>query len=183
MRQRSKRAKSYRWSPRTIVQNSHSREPCVTDRTMKSDSSSRLGVAKTHPGWRREFGNSTSPRSRSDTSEQLAYRVRQQQLTADFGLFAFKTHDIPTLLHEATRACGEGLLAKLSKVLEYLHAEGTFVVAAGIGWDSGLVGHARVSADIDSPTGYEFQNGELMGSTALFKRHIERRFFCQHCVN
>jgi hypothetical protein len=126
VRQRSKRAKSYRWSPRTIVQNSHSREPCVTDRTMKSDSSSRLGVAKTHPGWRREFGNSTSPRSRSDTSEQLAYRVRQQQLTADFGLFAFKTHDIPTLLHEATRACAEGLQAKLSKVLEYLHAEGTF---------------------------------------------------------
>ena len=99
--------------------------------------------------------------------EQLAYRLRQQQLAADFGLFAFKTRDVPALLQAATQACADGLQAKFSKILEHLPAEGKFVVVAGVGWNPGVVGHARVGADIESPTGYAFQTGEPVISNQL----------------
>ena len=107
------------------------------------------------------------PEEGATLPEQLAYRLRQQQLAADFGLFAFKTRDVPPLLQEATRACAEGLQAKFCKVLEHLPAEGKFVVVAGVGWNPGVVGHARVGADIESPTGYAFQTGQAVISNEL----------------
>jgi two-component sensor histidine kinase len=109
------------------------------------------------------------PEEGATLPEQLAYRLRQQQLAADFGLFAFKTRDIPGLLQEATRVCAEGLQAKFCKALEHLPAEGKFVVVAGVGWNPGVVGHARVGADIESPTGYAFQTGEPVISNQLSK--------------
>ncbi len=108
-----------------------------------------------------------SPEEGATLPEQLAYRLRQQQLAADFGLFAFKTRDVPALLQEATRVCADGLQAKFCKALEHLPAEGKFVVVAGIGWNPGVVGHARVGADIESPAGYAFQTGKPVISNQL----------------
>jgi two-component sensor histidine kinase len=107
------------------------------------------------------------PEEGATLPEQLAYRLRQQQLAADFGLFAFKTRDVPALLQEATCACAEGLQAKFCKILEHLPAEGKFLVVAGVGWNPGVVGHARVGADIQSPTGYAFQTGDPVISNQL----------------
>ena len=113
------------------------------------------------------------PEEGATLPEQLAYRLRQQQLAADFGLFAFKTRDVPPLLQEATRACAEGLQAKFCKVLEHLPAEGKFVVIAGVGWNPGVVGHARVGADSESPAGHAFQTGQAVISNELSN---EQRF-------
>ena len=44
-----------------------------------------------------------APEQGGDAADELAYRLRQQQLTARFGLFALKTHDIDAVLQEATR--------------------------------------------------------------------------------
>ena len=49
------------------------------------------------------------PEQGGGAAEELAYRLRQQQLTAEFGLFALKTHHVGTLLQEATRLCAQGL--------------------------------------------------------------------------
>ncbi len=51
--------------------------------------------------------------------------------------------------------------------MEYLPAEHQFVVQAGVGWKPGVVGNARVGADIESPTGYAFQTGEPVISNHL----------------
>src|SRR3954467_11791472 len=48
------------------------------------------------------------PEQGGGAAEELAYRLRQQQLTAEFGLFALKTHHVGTLLQEATRLCSAG---------------------------------------------------------------------------
>jgi two-component sensor histidine kinase len=100
-------------------------------------------------------------------AEELAYRLRQQQLTAEYGRFALRTHDLAALLQEATRTCALGLQSELCKVMEYLPGEQQFILRAGVGWKPGFVGHARAGADAESPAGYAFQTGEPVISNHL----------------
>jgi two-component sensor histidine kinase len=100
-------------------------------------------------------------------AEELRYRLRQQQLTAEYAYFALQTHDLQALLQEATRVCAEGLQSKMCKVMEYLPAEHQFLVRAGVGWKPGIVGQERVRADTGSPTGYAFTTGEPVISNHL----------------
>jgi two-component sensor histidine kinase len=91
------------------------------------------------------------------SSEELAYRLRQQKIVAEFGHFALQTHDMQALLNEATRLCALGLSSGYAKVLEYLPEEDQFIIRAGVGWRPGVVGHARAGADLNSPAGYAYQ--------------------------
>jgi two-component sensor histidine kinase len=100
-------------------------------------------------------------------TEELAYRLRQQQLTAEFGRFALRTCDLATLLQEATRMCALGLQSEFCKIMEFLPDERQFVVRAGVGWKAGVVGHARSGADTESPAGYAFQTGKPVVSNHL----------------
>jgi len=108
-----------------------------------------------------------APEQGGGVADELAYRLRQQQLTARFGLFALKTHDIDALLQEATRTCAEGLHSEFCKVMEFLPAENEFVVRAGVGWKPGVVGAARTGADLDSPSGFALRTGEPVISNHL----------------
>jgi GAF domain-containing protein len=102
-----------------------------------------------------------------NAAEELQYRLRQQQLTSEYALFALKTHDLQALLQEATKVCASGLQSQMCKIMEYLPDEGRFLVRAGVGWKPGIVGQARVGADTESPTGYAFQTGEPVISNHL----------------
>lgn len=113
------------------------------------------------------------PEQGGGAAEELAYRLRQQQLTVDFGRYAFRTHELAALLQEATRVCALGLHSEFCKVMEFLRDEQQFIVRAGVGWRPGVVGHARMGADSESPTGYAFQTGEPVISNHLAK---ETRF-------
>lgn len=108
----------------------------------------------------------TTP-ERASAAEELAYRLRQQQLTAEYAFFALKTRDVQVLLQEATRVCAQGLQSQMCKVMEYLPAEHQFLVRAGVGWKPGVVGQARSGADTESPTGYAFKTGEPVISNHL----------------
>ncbi|WP_201838430.1 sensor histidine kinase [Microvirga zambiensis] len=108
-----------------------------------------------------------APEQGGDAADELAYRLRQQQLTARFGLFALKTHDIDALLREAARTCAEGLRSEFCKVMEFLPAENEFVVRAGVGWKPGVVGVARTGADLDSPAGFALRTGQPVISNHL----------------
>src|SRR3954465_2344631 len=107
------------------------------------------------------------PEHGGGAAEELAYRLRQQQLTTEFGLYALKTHHIGTLLQEATRVCAQGLQSRFCKIMEYLPTEHQFVVQAGVGWKPGIVGSARTGADLESPSGYAFETGEPVISNHL----------------
>ncbi|KFG69524.1 histidine kinase dimerization/phosphoacceptor domain -containing protein [Microvirga sp. BSC39] len=108
-----------------------------------------------------------APEQGGNAADELAYRLRQQQLTAQFGLFALRTRDIDALLQEATRTCAEGLHSEFCKVLEFLPAENEFVVRAGIGWKTGVVGAARTGADLESPAGFALKTGQPIISNHL----------------
>lgn len=100
-----------------------------------------------------------APEQGGGTAEELAYRLCQQQLMAEYGRFALKTHDTAALLQEATRVCALGLHSEFCKILEYLPDEHQFLVRAGVGWKPDVVGHAHTGADTESPAGYAFQTG------------------------
>jgi len=107
------------------------------------------------------------PEQGGAAAEELAYRLRQQQLTAEYGRFALRTRELDALLHEATRMCALGLHSEFCKVMEYLPDEQRFLMRAGVGWKPGMVGRARAGADIESPAGYAFQTGKPVISNHL----------------
>ena len=109
-----------------------------------------------------------APEQGAGAAEELAYRLRQQELTAKYGHFALKTHDTSALLQEATRVCALGLNTQFCKIMEYLPAEGQFIVRAGVGWKPGVVGVTRTGADTESPTGYAFETG-----TPVISNHLQ----------
>ena len=122
---------------------------------------------------RNKRGPGVAPEQGGSVAEELAYRLRQQQLAAEYGHFALRTHDTAALLQEATRICALGLQSELCKVMEYLPDERRFIVRAGVGWKAGVVGHARTGADLESPAGYAFQTGAPVISNHL---EAETRF-------
>jgi two-component sensor histidine kinase len=108
------------------------------------------------------------PQAKSGPSqEELALRLRQQELVALFGRFALRRDDLQVTLDEACRVAAEGLETKFAKVLEWLPAEGLFLARAGVGWRPGLIGRARIGADLASPSGYAFRTGEPVISNHL----------------
>ncbi|WP_410218481.1 sensor histidine kinase [Paracoccus sp. (in: a-proteobacteria)] len=114
-----------------------------------------------------------APEQGGGAAEELAYRLRQQQLAADFGLYALRTRDTDALLQEATRICALGLHSEFCKVMRYLPSEEQFIVQAGVGWKPGVIGFARLGADAESSTGYAFHTGAPVISNHLTK---ESRF-------
>jgi len=105
---------------------------------------------------------------KADLPEELAYRLRQQRLTADFGYFALKTDNLDEILQEATRVAASGLNSPLAKVLEHMGRGQGFVVRAGVGWGPGVVGVETVGDDLESPGGYTFHTGK-----PLISNHLE----------
>jgi two-component sensor histidine kinase len=102
------------------------------------------------------------------TSIALRMRVRQQEILAELGVLALRGTEFLELLDHTARLAAEGLNAEFGKILEFIPAKQHFLVRAGVGWASGVVGSATVGADIASPAGYALQTGH-----ALISNHLE----------
>jgi GAF domain-containing protein len=100
-------------------------------------------------------------------AEELAYRLRQQRILADFGLLALSSRDLEELLQSASKLCADGLITRYCKVLEYLPKQNRFFVRAGVGWHEGVVGHATIGADLESPAGFAFRTAQSVISNHL----------------
>ncbi|HYI73111.1 MAG TPA: PAS domain S-box protein [Skermanella sp.] len=111
--------------------------------------------------------------------DELAYRLRQQRLLADFGFFALRCRDLDHLLQRATELCAEGMGTNLCKVLEWLADQDQLLMRAGVGWADGLVGHATIGADLESPAGYALKTGAPVISNHL---EHEARFRTPHIL-
>jgi two-component sensor histidine kinase len=103
----------------------------------------------------------------------LRLRIRQQELLAHFGVRALRGIPFTELLDEAVHISAEGLNAELCKVLEFIPSENQLVMRAGVGWDEGLVGMARLPADLASPSGFALRTGKPVISNHL---QSEERF-------
>jgi two-component sensor histidine kinase len=87
---------------------------------------------------------------RDRTIERL---LRQQAVLAEFGMFAFREHDLQSILTEAARVCAESLGVPFCKVCRYRPDEDDLLIEAGVGWASGVVGRVISRADESSPQG------------------------------
>jgi GAF domain-containing protein len=101
--------------------------------------------------------------------EELETRLRQHALLAEIGRRALADTRFEVLLDEAARLCALGLQTGYCKVLEYLPEQNRFLVRAGVGWHHGVVGHATVGADLDSPAGYALHTGK-----PVISNHLDR---------
>jgi two-component sensor histidine kinase len=119
----------------------------------------------------RDFVVEEKPEGESDervTAASLRLRVRQQQILAELGVLALRGTPFQELLDHTARLAAEGLNAEFGKILEFEPAEQRFLVRAGVGWDSGVVGSATVGADIASPAGFALRTGK-----AVISNHLE----------
>jgi Amidase/Histidine kinase/GAF domain len=85
----------------------------------------------------------------------------------------------PRPLHAAQRANCRCILAPAqpdipaASVKEFVSGAYTFLVRSGVGWNPGVVGHARVGNDLQSPAGFAFRTGAPVVSRDL---EVEPRF-------
>lgn len=107
------------------------------------------------------------------TERSLNLRIRQQEILAELGVLALQGTKFIDLLNHTARLTAEGLEAEYCKVLEFLPTENQLLVRAGVGWDEGVVGSARVGADLASPAGYALRTGKPVISNHLAN---EQRF-------
>jgi two-component sensor histidine kinase len=107
-------------------------------------------------------------------TENRAKRLLQERASlAEFGLHAVEGADLDELLQQAAAEAARSLDVSYVKVLQYLPDEKRLLVRAGVGWGKGVIGKARIGADIESPAGYALQTGQPMISNDLQK---EERF-------
>jgi two-component sensor histidine kinase len=113
------------------------------------------------------------PKGPGRAQRALDQRIRQQEILSELGVAALKETPFPELLDRSVRAAAEGLQAELAKVLEYMPDEKRLLMRAGVGWEPGLVGTAKVEADLASPSGYALRTGKPVISNHL---ENEKRF-------
>jgi len=92
--------------------------------------------------------------------DELATRLRQQEMVAGFGMFALNSAEFAPVLTEACRVASAGLQTQFAKVLRYRPEADDLLIIAGIGWHPGVVGHATLGAGLSSPAGYALHTGE-----------------------
>ncbi|MDY7524940.1 sensor histidine kinase [Sphingomonas sp. 10B4] len=117
---------------------------------------------------------SNEPTSFAEAIEQvgagslLGYRLQQQAILSDFGLFALQCRDNEALLAKAAEMAADGMQTSLCKVLEYRAEQHDLIFRAGVGWRAGVIGKVSLAADDKSPAGFAYQNG-----TPVISNHLE----------
>ena len=71
------------------------------------------------------------------------------------------------MLNETVRLAAEGLRVPFCKISRYLPEERLLLVEAGVGWEPGIVGVAKVGADLASPAGFALRTGKPVISNHL----------------
>lgn len=84
----------------------------------------------------------------------LASRARQQEAVAELGRHALVDRDLASLMDVAVNNVAHILGVEFVGLLELLPDQDTFLLRAGIGWENGIVGDARVPAGLNSPAGF-----------------------------
>ncbi|MDY8108427.1 GAF domain-containing protein [Fulvimarina sp. 2208YS6-2-32] len=112
-------------------------------------------------------GEPDQPDFTASAKEELAYRLQQQKLVSEFGLFALRCTSLDEIMHQATLIGAQGLNVELCKFLHYRPVEADLLVRAGVGWEEGTIGVVSLATDMASPAGYAFQTGQPVLSNHL----------------
>jgi two-component sensor histidine kinase len=101
------------------------------------------------------------------TARALRLRLRQQEILAELGVLALQGTPFPDLIETTVTLVAEGMQAEFCKAMEHLPERNCLIVRAGVGWDEGVVGHATVGADLESPAGFALRTGKPVISNHL----------------
>jgi signal transduction histidine kinase len=103
----------------------------------------------------------------------LETRARQQTVVAELSQHALEGRDLRTLLEDAVKLIRQILEVEYCGVLELLPDGDALLLRAGAGWKEGYLGHAKVFAGRESPSGFSL----LCSSAVIFEDlRTERRF-------
>jgi two-component sensor histidine kinase/putative methionine-R-sulfoxide reductase with GAF domain len=91
---------------------------------------------------------------RSDAGKRLR---EYQQVLGSFTRIASESLPLGALLHHAAAQAARVTDIKRAKVMRYRPEKGDLIVAAGVGWKPGVVGHATLGMDHRSPPGRSIQ--------------------------
>ncbi|MEP0832194.1 PAS domain S-box protein [Microcoleus sp. AS-A8] len=97
---------------------------------------------------------------RKRVEAELNTRARQQAGVAELGQQALAGKPLDPLINQAVALVAQILEVEYCKVLELLPDGKALLLRAGVGWQEGLVGEARVSMDLDSQAGYTLLSRE-----------------------
>lgn len=147
-----------------------------------------------------DLGNAISPShpngsALSDTEPQvlndplaliaeLRAHSEQQRAIADLGRSAILSDDLQALMDEAVATVTCTLDMEFTKLLELQPGGDDLLLRAGIGWRPGLVGKARVPANIDSLAGYTLLASEplIVNDLRTETRFRASRLLTEHGV-
>src|SRR4051794_7411918 len=116
--------------------------------------------------------------------QELRLRLRQQEILAELGTLALRGVTTDNLFQEACELVAGGLETQFCKVMQYLPEADELLVTAGVGWHEGVVGHARLGADIASPAGYALKIGSpvISNSVAADSRFHTPKLLLDHGI-
>jgi two-component sensor histidine kinase len=103
-----------------------------------------------------------------DNGNELAKLRLQRAVLARFGGHALREQDLDVLLHEAAKLVSDACDVELVKVLELLPSGESLLVRAGVNWNEGVVGRAKMAAHGGSPAGYALET-----RTAVISRDVD----------
>lgn len=83
----------------------------------------------------------------------------QRRAIAEFSQYALVTTELPSILQRAVYLVADTLEVEYSKVLKLL-PDDTLLLEAGVGWQDGLVGTARLGIEHSSQAGYTLQQSQ-----------------------
>ena len=101
------------------------------------------------------------------TLRALEQRIRQQEILSELGVTALQGAFLDQLLNETVRLTAEGLRTEFCKVLEHIPSENCLFVRAGVGWNPGVIGVAKIGVDLASPAGFALRTGKPVISNHL----------------
>jgi two-component sensor histidine kinase len=107
----------------------------------------------------RILGTCRDVSSRVKLNNELRMRASQQQAIARLGERALVENNLQQFLDDTTAIVAEYLDVEFAKILELAPGDAEFVLRAGVGWKSGLVGNAVVSTGRGSQGGFTLASG------------------------
>lgn len=97
---------------------------------------------------------------RSDPEAAMIRARLHRRILLDFGRISLEELGVQPLLQRAAAQLARATGVRHAKVLRYRAEEGDLLIEAGVGWRPGIVGRARLGADIGTPAGRAVLTGE-----------------------
>ena len=104
---------------------------------------------------------------RKRIAKEAVARARQQQVVMELSQYALAAGELNSLFERAVKVLADELGIEFTQILELLPSGTELLLKAGVGWKPGLVGRARMKADLRSEAGYTLNSGQRVTGKRL----------------